>query len=192
MSVYNIFLFFHICRAIGYFLSSGVWLLGLSILQRAQRVEQVRTIASLTAQAGPVSGISVLLLLLTGFYMVASAWNFTTGWIDVAHISLALISPCGAALIEPRRRAINRLAQETPDGPIPATLQRLIHNSVLRTAIQTLPLLLLGIVFLMTTKPSLIDSLIVMAVALALGLVSSLLLVVLSRPQSAAKIANRV
>jgi hypothetical protein len=51
---------------------------------------------------------------------------------------------------------------------------------------------LLGIVFLMTTKPSLIGSLIVMAVALVLGLVSSLLLVVLSRPQGAAKIANRV
>jgi hypothetical protein len=192
MSVYDIFLFFHISGAIGYFLSSGVWLLGLSILQRAQRVEQVRTIASLTAQAGPVSGISLLLLLVTGLYMVTSAWTFTTGWIDVALISLALIAPYGAALIEPRRRAINRLAQETPDGPIPETLERLIHNSVLRTAVQTLPLLLLGIVFLMTTKPSLIGSLIVMAVALALGLVSSLLLVVLSRPQSAAKIANRV
>jgi len=190
--MYSIFLFLHVSGAIGYFISSGVWLLGLPMLRRAQRVEQVRTIASLIAQSGPVSGISLLLLLVTGLYMVASAWGFTTGWIDVALISLALIALCGAALIEPRRRAINRLAQETADGPIPATLERLIHNSVLRTAVQTLPLLLLGIVFLMTAKPSLIGSLIVMAVALALGLVSSLLLVVLARPQSAVKIANRV
>ncbi len=192
MSMYSIFLFLHVSGAIGYFISSGVWLLGLPMLRRAQRVEQVRTIASLIAQSGPVSGISLLLLLVTGLYMVASAWGFTTGWIDVALISLALIALCGAALIEPRRRAINRLAQETPDGPIPATLERLIHNPVLRTAVQTLAILLLGIVFLMTTKPSLIGSLIVMAVALALGLVSSLLLVVLARPQSAAKSANRL
>ena len=192
MGIYNIFLFFHVSGAIGYFISSGVWLLGLSILWRAQRVEQVRTIASLIAQSGPVSGISLLLLLVTGLYMMANAWNFTAGWIDVALISLVLIALCGAALIEPRRRAFNRLAQETPDGPIPETLERLIHDPVLRTAVQTLAILLLGIVFLMTTKPSLIGSLVVMAVTLALGLVSSLLLVVLSRQQSVAKIANRV
>ncbi len=192
MSIYNIFLFFHVSSAIGYFISSGVWLLGLSVLRRAQRVEQVRTIASLIAQSGPVSGISLLLLLVTGFYMMASAWKFTLGWIAVGFVSLVLIALCGAVLVEPRRRAFNRLAQETPDGPIPETLERLIHDPVLRTVVQTLAILLLGIVFLMTTKPALIGSLVVMAVALALGLVSSLLLVVLSRPRSAAKIANRV
>jgi hypothetical protein len=40
------------------------------------------------------------------------------------------------------------------------------------TALQTVTILLLGIVFLMTNKPSLIGSLIMMAVALVLGLAS--------------------
>ena len=47
------------------------------------------------------------------------------------------------------------------------------------TTLQTLATLLLGIVFLMTTKPSLPGSLIVIAVALVLGLASGLLI---SRP----------
>ena len=41
--------------------------------------------------------------------------------------------------------------------------------------LQTVTILLLGIVFLMTNKPSLIGSLIVMAVALVLGLASGVL-----------------
>ena len=74
-----------------------------------------------------------------------------------------------------RRRAIARLAQEAPDGPLPQALQQRIHDPILGTALQTVTILLLGIVFLMTTKPELIGSIIVMAVALVLGLASGLL-----------------
>ena len=54
--------------------------------------------------------------------------------------------------------------------------------------------LLLGIVFLMTTKPALTGSLIVMAVALVLGLSSGLLVsrVTRTRGQGVAAHANRV
>jgi hypothetical protein len=117
----------------------------------------------------------VLLILATGFYMALSAWSLQTGWIAVALISLVLMVPSGAALIEPRRRALARLAQEAPDGPLPQSLEQRTHDPVLLTALQTVSALLLGIVFLMTTKPSLTGSLIVMAVALALGLASGLL-----------------
>jgi hypothetical protein len=181
MSLYTIALFVHISGVIGYFISSGTWLLGLSILRRARNVEQVRTVASLAAQAGPVSGVSLLFLLMSGLYMAVSAWGFTPGWIIVALVSLVLIAPSSAALIEPRRRAIARLAQETPDGPIPEALERLTHNPVLRIAVQTLAILLLGIVFLMSTKPDLVGSLIVVTVALVVGLGSSLLLLALPR-----------
>ena len=84
------------------------------------------------------------------------------------------MAPLGTALIEPRRRALGRLAREAPDGPLPESLEQRTHDPVLGTALQTLAALLLGIVFLMTTKRSLTGSLIVMAVALALGLASSL------------------
>src|SRR2546430_479268 len=102
-------------------------------------------------------------------------WGFQTGWIAVGLISLVLIAPLGTALIEPRRRAIERLAQEAPDGPLPESLERRIHDPILLTALQTVATLLLGIVFLMTTKPALTGSLIVIAIALALGLASGAL-----------------
>ena len=98
-----------------------------------------------------------------------------TGWIGVALISLVLVAPLGTALIEPRRRTIDRLAREAPDGPLPQSLEQRIYDPVLSTALQTIAALLFGIVFLMTTKPALIGSLIVMAVALVIGLASGVL-----------------
>ena len=174
MSIYTIVLFLHVSGAIGYFIGIGTWLFGLASLRRAMRVEQVRALTNLVGRSGPLLGISVLLILATGLYMALTAWGLQTGWIGVALISLILLAPLGTALIEPRRRAIDRLAREVPDGPLPELLERRTHDPVLGTALQTLAALLLGIVFLMTTKPSLTGSLIVMAVALALGLASSL------------------
>jgi len=175
MSIYTIVLFLHVSGAIGYFISTGTWLFGLSALRRARRVEQVRALTNLVGRSGPLFGISVLLILATGLYMALTAWGLRTGWIDVALISLILIAPLGTAFIEPRRRAIDRLAREAPDGPLSQVLEQRTHDPVLLTALQTLAALLLGIVFLMTTKPSLTSSLIVMAVALILGLASGLL-----------------
>ena len=176
MSIYTIVLFLHISGAIGYFISIGTWLFGFSALRRVQRVEQVRALADLTGRVGPLFGISVLLILVTGLYMTVTAWGFQTGWIPVGLISLVLIAPLGTALIEPRRRAIERLAREAPDGPLPESLEQRIHDPILWTALQTVAVLLLGIVFLMTTKPSLVGSLVVMAVALVLGLAWGLLI----------------
>ena len=175
MNIYDIALFLHISGAIGYFIAMGTWLFGLSALRRAQRVEQVHALTHLIGRSGPLFGISVLLILVTGLYMTITAWGLQTGWILVALISLILIAPLGTAFIEPRRRTIDRLAQEAPDGPLPRSLERSTHDPVLLTAVQTVTILLLGIVFLMTNKPSLIGSLIVIVVALVLGLASSAL-----------------
>jgi uncharacterized membrane protein len=187
MSIYTIVLFLHVSGAIGYFLGIGTWLFILVGLRRAQRVEQVRALIQLTDLSGPFTGISVLLLLATGFYLALTAWSLLTGWILVALISLVLMAPLGAALIEPRRRAIDRLAHEAPDGPLPQSLERRTHDPILGTAQQTVAALLLGIVFLMTTKPALIGSLIVMAVALVLGLASGVRLSRATHPQDMAK-----
>ena len=175
MSIYTIVLFLHVSGAIGYFVAIGIWLFGLVSLRRAHRVEQVRSLTSLIGLSGPLFGISVLFILAAGLYMAITAWSLQTGWIAVALVSLILMAPLGTALIEPRRRAIERLAREAPDGSLPQSLEQRIHDPVLFTAVQTIAALLFGIVFLMTTKPALVGSLIVMIVALALGLASGLL-----------------
>src|SRR5258708_30088345 len=128
VSTYNVVLFLHVSGAIGYFVAMGIWLFGLANLRRTQRVEQVRVLSNLVGRLGPLFGISVLLILVTGLYMAGTSWGFQTPWIDVALISLILIAPLGTAAIEPRRRAIERLVQEAPDGPLPPPLDPRTHN----------------------------------------------------------------
>ena len=174
MSIYNIVLFIHVIGAIGYFISIGFWLLILVGLRRAQHVEQVRTLIHLNNLSAPVGGISAVILLAAGLYLALTAWSLLTGWILVALISLVLIVPITAALIAPRRSTlVKQLAHEAPGGAISSALSQRIHDPVLLATLQTVAALLLGIVFLMTTKPELAGSLIVMAVALVLGLASS-------------------
>jgi hypothetical protein len=176
MSIYTIVLFVHIVGAIGYFLGIGMWLFILLGLRRAQRVEQVRALIHLNDLSGPFSGISALLLLAAGLYLALTAWSLLTGWILVALISLLLMVPTSAALIAPRRSAIvKQMAREAPGDEISEALERHIDDPVLATVCTTVLTLLLGLVFLMTTKPNLVGSLIVMVVALLLGLAAGAL-----------------
>jgi len=187
MSLYTIALFIHVCGAVGYFISAGTRVLLLAGLRRARQVEQVRLISQIDGRLGPVFGISVLLVLIAGLYMAATGWTSTAAWIGVALVSLVVMAPLGAITQTTRQRAIERMARETPDGPIPAALAQRIHDPVLRTSVQTVLILLLGIVFLMTVKPALLASIIVMVVALALGLATALLP---SRPAHSATVAS--
>jgi hypothetical protein len=143
MNIYTIVMFLQVSGALGYFVGIGTCVFILVGLRRTQRVVQVRALVNLIALTGPFTGISVLLILATGFYMALTAWSLQTGWIAVALISLVLMVPLGAALIEPRRRTINRLAQEAPDGPLPQSLERHTHDPILGTALQTVAALLL-------------------------------------------------
>ncbi|HZU02428.1 MAG TPA: DUF2269 family protein [Ktedonobacteraceae bacterium] len=176
MSIYNIVLFVHIVGAIGYFLSIAIWLFILVGLRRAQHVEQVRALLHLNDLSGPFGAGSVVVLLISGLYLAFTAWRGPFGWILVALVSLILIVPTAAALIAPRRSAIvKQLAHEAPDDTLSEALKQHLHDPVLSSTVCTVTVLLLGIVFLMTTKPELVGSLIVMVVALVLGLLSSML-----------------
>ena len=175
MNLYNLALFLHVSGDIGIFIGLSVQLLCLTPLRRAQRVEQVRLIAWLIRTADIVSVTGALLTIVSGLYMALTVWSLQVGWIAVALGSIvALIAPITAGIIEPRTRAIVTMAGEAPDGPLPPSLDRHIHDPVLAAALQTGGAVVLGIVFLMTTKPAFTGSIITMVVALTLGLASGI------------------
>jgi hypothetical protein len=66
------------------------------------------------------------------------------------------------------------MAKEAPNGPLPEPLYARIHDPVLSAGLNGTAATVLGIVFLMTTKPALVDSIAVIAVALVLGIASAL------------------
>jgi len=174
MSTYTLALFIHLIGAIGVFAGVGIWLFGLSALRRARRVEQVRAIAWLIIVTIPFMVLSLVLIGVAGLDMAISTWGLQTPWILVSLVSLVLFAPLNMFVLDPRMRTLYAKAGEAPDGPLPEALVKLTHDPILGTTAQTLATVLLGIVFLMTNKPSLVNSIVVMVVAFFLGVVSGL------------------
>lgn len=176
MNIYALALFAHVVGVIGTFIGVSVWLFAAEALRRSRRVEQVRTLTSLIQPSGVVAIVSILLLGVAGIYMAVTAWGEQATWIIVATISFVLLAPFGAFVIDPRLRAIARAAAAVPDGPLPATLTTRTHDPLVGVGLYTYVGVLLGIVYLMTTKPALATSILSMVIATMFGLAVGLLL----------------
>jgi hypothetical protein len=174
MNTYLLALFVHIVGAIGVFVGIGVWLFAVASVRRAQEVAQVRALAGLTVSSGNVAVGGVLLIGVAGIYMALTTQVWQSAWIDVATVSFVLLAPLGVFVIDPRIRALAKAANAAPDGPVPDTLAAYTHDPIVSIGLHTYVGVLLGIVFLMTTKPTLEVSLVAIGVAAALGLASAL------------------
>jgi hypothetical protein len=173
MSLHTILVFVHVISAIGLSAGSLISLFGMLALRRAQRVEQVRSVLGLLALSEPVSGIALVLTPAAGLTMTIATWGWQNGWISVALGTFVLLLPVGV-ITGLRRHAIANLVNEMPDGPLPELVEQRIHDPLLGTAVYMLVALLLGIVFLMTTKPALDSALIAIVVSVVLGAAASL------------------
>ena len=169
MNYYTLALFLHICGAIGVFAGLGVWDFGVAALRRTQRVEQARVLAALIKSSGNLVVGGILLLGIAGFYMAVTVWGARATWIIVATISFALLAPGGLLLLDPRVRAIARLAQTAQDGPLPESLAAQTRDPLLATGMSAYIACLVGIVFLMTNKPAVMESALIIVVAVAAG-----------------------
>jgi hypothetical protein len=181
MSIYTVMLFVHIAGAIGTFIGVGVWLFAALALRRTQTVGQVRTLASLIQPSGALAIVSILLLGIAGFYMAITVWGERATWIMVATISFVLLAPFGVFVIDPRLRAVAKAAAVVPDGPLPDALAARARDPLAGIGLSVYLGVLLGIVFLMTNKPSTGVSILAMVVATLLGLISGALLLLAAR-----------
>jgi hypothetical protein len=172
-TLYTLALFVHIVGAIGAFIGVSVWLFAAMALRRAQSVGQIRALTSLIQPSGALAVVSIALLGVAGFYMAVTVWGERATWIIVATVSFLLLAPFGAVVIDQRLRALAKAAAAAPDGPLPASLAARAQDPLEGIGLSVYLATLLGIVFLMTNKPPLADSIATMLVAALLGLLSS-------------------
>jgi len=186
MNLYPLAVFLHVVSDAGVFIAVGVTLYGLVALRQAGRVEHVRPIVALVLRAERIYGLAGPLLILSGVFLTLRGWSWSTGWIAAALGSVVLVLPFGPILVSPRLAAISKTAQAAPDGPLPADLAARINDPTMGIVQQGVAGVLLGIVFLMTVKPALIPSALVIVCGLALGMASALPLVrARARPRAA-------
>jgi hypothetical protein len=169
--LYQFALFLHIIGGFGLVAAITVETVGLRGLRRAtqssEAVVWLRLLRSIVMRLTPSS---LGLILVTGLDMVATTWG-PRGWILVALGSLVLLGAIGA-LGTGRRMARIGPAVGRAQGPLSAEVREQLRSPILLMSLRVRLAVVLGVVFLMTAKPSGVASLVVMVVAVAVGLLA--------------------
>jgi hypothetical protein len=176
VSLYGVILFFHIAAVIAGFMIAGILHVAMQALARAQTVPEVRFWARVTHRLDPLFPLVALLLLGFGAWLIhlsngAFAWG--DGWLLTSLIALVLVEGTMGVLVAPRTKLLVRRIEESADGPIPDDVRRMVHDPVLWHLSHVASVGFVGVVFLMTAKPSGGWSVAIVIIAALLGVAIS-------------------
>ena len=169
--LYQFALFLHIIGGFGLIAAITVEAIGLRGLRRAaQRNDALVWLGISRGIVMRLAPASLGLILVTGLYMVATAWG-PRGWIPVALASLLLLGVIGAFGTGLRMARIGP-AVGRAKGPLSDELRRTLRDPILLMSLRVRLAMVLGVVLVMTVKPSAGASLLVIVLAIGLGLLA--------------------
>jgi len=162
---YDIALFAHLVALLAGTTASAVIALAMRRIRSAATGAEALPWLGLCKSTARTFPVALVVLVATGAYMVHRAWAWDDGWVDVGLAGVVLLGVLGDRVEGAAgKRIATRLAQD-PLAPC--------GDAVLDPAWWTVstvnPALVLGIVFVMTTKPSLGGAVAALFVAAVLG-----------------------
>ncbi len=172
MTLYPYALFFHIVGVLGMFIANSLAVTVVFRLHAAQTTAQVLEWLSVNSALEKILPVSALLILASGLYMTFTAWGWSQAWIDLSLGVLIVLGVLGPAINGRHLKAIHLAVEVAPDREVPASLQKLITDPVLRAYALIPGFLLLGVVGLMTLKPDWIGSGVVLVMAFVVSLIA--------------------
>lgn len=169
MSLYGTALFAHVVFAILLVGGSSWAHVAGGMLQRSDTVAGARSharfLAAFSKAAGPLAGI----VLLAGIYMATDAGLWGDGWLLVSLVLFVAVGAASGIVVDPAVGRLVEVLDAAPDGPLTPAVRADLADPRLTTTLSLFAGSDLAFVFLMTNKPGLTGSLVVVAVALALG-----------------------
>ncbi len=170
MSVYQIVLFIHVAAAMATFVGVGALFFMILALRKANTAGQVSILAPVYRLGGVVGVTGIVILGVAGLYLAWKTASLGAGWAQVAIGAFALLAPVGPLVVAPRIERIFHDVREAGDDPLPPGLIARLRDPVPKVAMHVIFGDLVGIVFVMTTKPSLIGSIVAILVFIAVGI----------------------
>jgi uncharacterized membrane protein len=150
--------------------SATTVLLVFSMMRRATTVQEVRVLARLGSLVEKVFPAASLVLLLSGAYLVNElGWHWSDGWVSWSALALIIATAIGGLVNAPRMNAIHKASDAAPDGPVPSSLSSLLNDPILFGSIHALSLVVLAIIWNMTTKPGGVEAFLAIVLLAAIG-----------------------
>lgn len=167
MNLYSVVLFLHIVCVVT--LSAALSLEWLSTLRlrNARSEDEIRTWINPVPQLPGIAITSMLLLLFSGIYLTLQLQVWALAWPRISFVGLLLLAPFGA--ISGRRIASIRAAIGTDSEVDVEELRRKARDPFLSLSLGVRTTVMLGIILIMTAKPTLNLGLATLGLAFALG-----------------------
>ncbi len=165
MDGYRIALFLHLCALMAGVGASGLVLLVMLRVRSAATGREALPWLALGKSAARTFPVALVVLVATGAYMVQHSWTLGTGWVDVGLAGAVLLGVVGDRLEGRTARRVAASLAADPDAPAAAV----VRSRIWWTATLVNPAIVVGIVFLMATKPSLAGSIGALVVAILVG-----------------------
>ncbi len=173
---YEVGLFFHILGVFGIAGGATAFLLVVSVMRRAETVQEVRLLATLASIIEKLFPVAAIVLLVSGGYIVSTdiGYKFNMGWVNYSATALILGTIAGYVINGRRTDAIRTAAAAAPEGPVPQALAAQIHDPWIFGTTHALTLMVMAIIWNMTTKPGDAEAAIVIIVAVLIGAASAM------------------
>jgi Predicted integral membrane protein (DUF2269) len=176
--MYEVALFVHVSAAMVLFGGVALEVVGALGLRRARTVEQVRLYCKVLKPTEPMFPAAAVGLVVAGLYMAISRWSFDTPFVTVGLVGLVTIAAQGFSIQARTWKAVDKAAEEAPDGPVPAELRTLMLDPLSWASTGAACLAAVGAVAIMTLKPGWIACISIVAVLWVVGFVGGRRLVV--------------
>jgi hypothetical protein len=164
--------FLHIAGALGFFIALGLEWTGLWQLRSARTPEPVRAWLGIIRSAFRVGFGSMLLIVITGVYMMATEIG-PVSWLLTTVGALVMVIALTMAVTRPRMAAVGQ-ALAAGRGPASPTWHSLANHPLLWISIQARAAVALGIILLKVAQPDWGWSLVIIGVAVVVGIASAL------------------
>lgn len=176
LNVLQTLLFFHLLAVVGLFAGMAMEVFAIVRLQSAATNADVRAALLNVPAAGPLMGLSTLLLLAMGISMIyVGGFGWSAGWINVVFALTIVLAILGPAVTGRRADALHALAAQAGDGPIAAAIEAGRRDRVLPYMVFLGIFELVAALYIMVAKPDLTPAIaIAVAAAVVAGVPSAL------------------
>jgi uncharacterized membrane protein len=173
MTLYSLVVFAHVTSVLALFACLSLEALSLFRLRRASTSTEVKLWIEPVPGLSAVALGSLLVILVSGIYLTIQMSGFGLAWIDMTIGAFFLMVP-PAAVAGKRMRDIRR--QSVSEKANQSRVLVLLRSPLLNISLTIRIGVFLGIVLLMTAKPDLLQSLIIIGASLVSGLGAALLI----------------
>jgi hypothetical protein len=163
MTMRSLALFTHVLGMLALFVALAVEWTAVELLRKGDRARPCAFATNVLRQLPRFTAVAIVLILGSGIDLAAKFSLLRSAWVGVSFAAMIVMAGLGGAALRPLIRSLGSDDDSTWTWP------RQASNPFLQVSIRARFGVALGIVYLMVTKPGLLESAAIVAVALVVG-----------------------